>query len=524
MITQVRYDVAGGRFHGFYLAHLKGADILADECRAALDDGRIYPLKIRKRKNVLSRVILGGDAEVERGGVNFALVHSIDLFESGALTWHEGRARLDFTPFVWKEGLDLMKIEVVLPKRPQEGEISLDKPTCKDYEVNIQGNTIDITKFRPVPRYAMRVVLDVDAAAFPGLSPQDTLSGETKPALAAASTLPASASKGLFWHDTPLHVAGLPAFAALLGLVCLLLKAAFVRRVHRQAGLYAGFRILDATPISLRCLLSAGGLALGLYAQYAGSVTASVPPLAAIAALWISRPNGQVCAWRPGGSWREMSLQDLSRYQTLARHYRRSLRSVMDITSPVGCLSYTLVLAGLGCIAALTHKTWPHISWAAVINGLILMTPAWFANVRAELPFDSTLESFNTLRKWPRALCRLIGATKSEGAVSFWVREDAQGPIETRLRVNAPSKDINGIEVAVEFLRSASITRTRIAAVFRIAPGTDVARKLAHCPHAVAHHLTPDLAEEVVVLRNRRGRKLGLMPVRAALVMLRTAS
>jgi hypothetical protein len=75
--------------------------------------------------------------------------------------------------------------------------------------------------------------------------------------------------------------------------------------------------------------------------------------------------------------------------------------------------------------------------------------------------------------------------------------------------------------VAGEVVRSGTTTRTRRAAILRLEPGTDNARRLATCPHAAEHHLTPDLEEEVIVLRDRRRPKdQGLAPLRAALAML----
>jgi hypothetical protein len=38
-------------------------------------------------------------------------------------------------------------------------------------------------------------------------------------------------------------------------------------------------------------------------------------------------------------------------------------------------------------------------------------------------------------------------------------------------------------------------------------PGTEAARKLAACSNAAEHHLSPDLKQEIIVLRNRRNSK-----------------
>ena len=106
----------------------------------------------------------------------------------------------------------------------------------------------------------------------------------------------------------------------------------------------------------------------------------------------------------------------------------------------------------------------------------------------------------------------------------FWLREDAEGPVEVRLRVQPPPEGLNGIEVAGELLQCGSGYKARTAVILRTEPGTEAARKLAKCPHAVEHHLTPDLQEEIIVLRDRRGRPAGLTPLRTALSRLQTSS
>ncbi|MBW2276267.1 MAG: hypothetical protein JRF63_02175, partial [Deltaproteobacteria bacterium] len=93
--------------------------------------------------------------------------------------------------------------------------------------------------------------------------------------------------------------------------------------------------------------------------------------------------------------------------------------------------------------------------------------------------------------------------------------------IEVRLRVEPPPIGLRGLEVAGEVVRTGTTTRTRRAAILRLEPGTDNARRLATCPHAAEHHLTPDLKEEVLVLRDRRSpADSGLAPLRGALSML----
>jgi hypothetical protein len=216
-----------------------------------------------------------------------------------------------------------------------------------------------------------------------------------------------------------------------------------------------------------------------------------------------------------------MTDGDRQAVRRLVRAYHRSRRSLVDVTTLRGATAFVIVLAGVGYAALLARAEWPELAWATVIDALILTVPAWFSNVRAELPVDPTLEGFTALRRWRRTLSRLAGARSPGAEAAFWVREDADGPIEIRLRVELPVPGLRGIEVAGEVLRAGSLHRARPAVIMRLEPGTEATRRLATCPHAAEHHLTPDLGEELIVLRNRRGgRNTGLAPLRAALALL----
>ncbi|MCP4675355.1 MAG: hypothetical protein GY854_07590 [Deltaproteobacteria bacterium] len=510
VVTEARYLVDGGKFHGFDLTDLSGAELVEEECRATLDDGRYYALSFRQLRDGRTRVILAGGAEVKRGAVTFLFVHKVDLLKLGALRWYEGRARLDWTPLIWDEGLHVMKIHVVLPGKSSDAPIIVDSAVTRDYEVAIQENRIDFVKYRPVRWYPMQIVADFDPALIPAVTKDDEK--EPAPALARTESAPPS--------NTPRHIEALPAVVVILGLIALILKGFHVRRVCGHLGIATRFRLLPATGLPLRVVLSVSAAALGVGAQYFGSLAAGVPALVVAASLWLARREQGSLRVRPSGGWRKMDDEDCVMYYRLARTYRRCRTSFLDITTPGGILAFGAVLGGLGYIVFLTKVDWPRIGWAAVINGSILAVPAWFANVRAELPVDTMLEGFLTLRKWRRSLARLVGTKKSGAGAEYWVREDEHGPVEVRLRVNPPPEGLNGIEIAGEVLRSGSLYKTRTAVVLRIEPGTVAARRLATCPHAVEHHLTPDLKEEIIVLRNRRGRTPGLAPLRAALALL----
>jgi hypothetical protein len=515
--TQVRFVVDGGRFHGFELMDLHGAEIKPELCRAATDGGRLYRLKFRRLRNGTTRVLLADDEEMKRGGITFALVHEIDLQATGFLREYKERARLDWTPIVWDEGIDSMSVHVVLPNRgSKDANISVVSSITKDYEVEVKQTSVLLTKYRPVRWYAMRVAVDFNPELVSGLtfSNQEEDLKKTTTVLAENYT-PSGAL-------IPLHLRALPLLVTILGLIVLMFKSFHIRRVSAASGRTGNFSLLSHTSVPARAILSIAVVCLALITQYFWSLSASVPPLVLLSALWMMKKDGQTgLRPRPGGTWRRMSDEDVLEYNRLTKTYQKSRRSLLDITSIGGVVAFCGVLAGLAIAVVHTRTYAAHIGWAIVIDGLILAVPAWFGSVRAELPVNPTLEGYSLLKRWRKSVSKLIGAKSIGSEADFWIREDAGGPIEVRLQANPPLDGLNRIEVAGEVLRAGTLYKTRTVVVIRLKPGTEAARRLAACPFAAEHHLTPDYKEELVVLRNRRGNSIsGLTPVRAALSLL----
>lgn len=512
--TIVKYTVNGGDFHGFDLADLAGATLVEQESRVIVDDGRILPLKFRPLGDGRTRVVLADKASAQRGNVRFELVHTIDLQEERSILWKDGNARLDWTPILWNNGLDTMTVKVNFPGRSTNPMAVVDTDICKNYEVTATPNYIELTKFRPVKWYAMRVVVDFDRSLIPGLESEIVVEEKIAEETALAATSPTNT------RITPRHIEALPAAIVLIGLFFLIIKLFHVRRVHKHAGLEVTFVLLGATPLFARILLAIGAAGLGVWAQYMGSIAAGIPALVAATALLMIRSKQRQTFVKGGGMWRQMNDEDLTQYRRIVKIYKRMRSCPIDITTPGGVISFGLLLAGLTYVVLITKAEWTSICWITVMDGLLLAIPAWFSNVRSELPVDATIEGFNALRKWRKSLSKLVGAHSPDSDAAFWVREDGKGPVEVRLRVGSPPAGLYGIEVAGEVILSGGTHKTRTAVVLRAEPGTETARRLATCCHAVEHHLTPDLQEEIIVLRNRRGRKLGLAPLRSALALL----
>lgn len=514
--TVARFEISGGRFHGFDLSVLANGNLIPEECRAVLDDGRRFPVSFRKLHDDRTRVLLADGASVKKGAVSFTLVHMTDLIEHKTLREYAGRARMDWTPIIWDYGTNRMTVEVILPGVSTSAPIVVERNVARDYEIDMEADRVTLTKHRTVRWYPMQVVLDFDLSLLKTM-PKSYEEPEEEAAAAASTgrnTPPVT--------QTPLHIQALPPLMALIGLILIILKSWQLQRALADLAIRARFHMLPRTGIVGRLLLSIAAAALGLTAQHMGSLAASVPAMAIAVSLWLMhRENGSI-APRPGGMWRKMSDEDVSKYRKLAKEYRARRRSLIDISTPGGVVTFLIALCALGYVVIGARENWPRVAWATLLNALMWGIPAWFAHVRSELPVDATIEGFSTLRRWRKGLVKVAGSRVPGASASFWIREDDRGTIEVRLRVENPPSDLKGIEVAGEVVRSGSTYRTRKAFILRMEPGTVVARRLAACRYAVEHHLTPDLEEEIIVLRNRRGRTdAGLSPLRAALGMIR---
>jgi len=518
--TQARFEVLGGAFHGFTVAPLAGAELAATECTAVTDDGRTLPLTFKPLDDGRMRVLFDGDSALKYGAVTYTLVHRVDLVASGALRAYGGRARLDWTPLVWDAGTDAMTVDVLLPAESAAGLPTVDPSVTEDYEVAPSAAGVRVTKYRTVRWYPMQIVVDFDAQLVPAVRPES--SAEQGAIAAATAREPGPPPTVTRRPPPPLWILLAPAIACALGLAVMARKAVRLRRALCDLGFGARFSALKSTGLPLRLALSAVAVALGLGVQHAGSLAAGVPALVAAVLLWVvGRETGSTAA-RPGGAWREMSDEDVVRYSRLCREYTARRSSLFDVTSPFGALAFVAALAALGAVFWAARESWPRIALATLLDAAIWMVPAWFTGARSELPVDPTLESFISIRRWRRALDRLVGTRLHGAAATFFVREDDKGPIEVRLRVTHPlPAGMRGIEVANELVAAGTQLRRRNAVVLHLEPGTELARRLAQCPHVAEHHLTPDLQEEVLVLRNRRGKKSeGLAPLRAALAKI----
>lgn len=513
--TNARFLVEGGYFHGFDMVNLPGAKLDKTAGIATLDDKRTMPVVFKRIRDGRIRVLLDDNRFIRKGGITFRVVHYVDLHSTGALRNKNGYARLDFTPLVWDVGLDAMVLNIKLPKG---GRFSprVERSIAKDYIIDSDRDRITAIKYRPVKWYPMRLVVDFDphlisslATAEPGH--QEYKSESTKPVV-----MPVNHKPSLHWQEK-----GLSVLFAFIGFIALIAKAKHIVEASTSSGATTDFALLGHTSMSIRIILAFIALVIGLVVQWAGYLAAAIPALCTTAAMFILRRQSVPTCPRSGGSWDPLSKTDLKHLTARLNEYRDAQRSVLDVTQGHGLAALGIYGVILGAVILILYKQNNQIAWTLLINGLVFAIPTWFGSIRSELPVNPLLEGFGTLKKWQRSLSKLLGTKLPGSNPVFYLRQDAKGPIEVRIKADSSIHGLRNIEVAAEIYRTGTIYRARTVFVLRLEPGVPIARKLAACKGAAEHHLTPDFQEEIIVLRNRRGRSLSqLTPLRTALSVM----
>ncbi|MBN2526382.1 MAG: hypothetical protein JXR76_08310, partial [Deltaproteobacteria bacterium] len=280
--TSARFEVSGGQFHGFDLAPQATRTLVKEKCFARIEGGLRTHVKIKTLFDGRQRVVMANRESINEGAVVFTLVHETNLQETGALQFHNGRARLDWTPIVWDHGTDSMSVQVHLPGPGKE--IDFENDAMRDYEVEVlTPDTVKFRKFRTVKWYPMQVVMDFDAhlvALKKQPSVQNTAASTAQRDHKVAPRVESESAQLDSAAPAPAYSRLIPAIIALMGLFLMVWKVRTVQRAHRDVGILVNFRLLRHTRLTQRLMLSIVAIAVGLAAQLAGSVAASVPPLA----------------------------------------------------------------------------------------------------------------------------------------------------------------------------------------------------------------------------------------------------
>ncbi len=514
--TDARFVVEGGYFHGFDFADMPGARLDKEKTVAFRDDQQEFKVEFKRMKSGKIRVLIADDKYVRGGGITFRIVHHIDFVENGNLRADGDRAVFDWTPLVWDVGQDNMRVQIRLPESAHS-DVRVDGAVTRDYVSTVSSDQVNFIKFRPVKWYAMRVALNVNKDAFSNLDslskPPDTqvaaVVDGSSPFAPRVSTDHSTASRLL-----PMRDIALIALVCLIGWFAGLQKTRFVFNGFQTMGKSAGFLFLKRTSLGTRAVLSFAAFVFAVAVQAFGYTAASVPLIIAASSLFLVKKESIASKPRGGGNWCEMNEREITWYLELYKAYVRSRSSFVDITTIKGLLAFLSLVAGLIAVF-LTAGSGSDAAFAGIMNGILLWFPAWFAFVRAELPQDHALESFGLVKRWKKSLCRMISDKASDPKVRLFVRKDDEGPIEIRVRAEIETEGVRSVDVAAEAIGAGTLYRIRTAFLLRAAPGSVGARRSAASQFAVEHHLSPDLKEEIIVLRNRRGKTAsGLLPLR----------
>ena len=520
--TTAGFEVSGGSFHGFDLARQKNAVLVKEKCSAYTNSGVKYNLTFKKLFDGRTRILLANKKSVKNETVYFILVHKTLLTASGALSRINNKVRLNWTPVIWDHGTDAMSVSVIFPENISNLNVNANNDVTEDYEIShTDSNILTFKKYRTVKWYPMQIVLNFDSDFIPLVKNSTDKIETTKNNDALLLTKVPAIKKS---NDKPLWHFALFALVSFIGLLLMIIKTHHLKWLYNNANIPMQFKFLKNTNYILRLILTIMAIMLALGAQIAGSVAASVPPLVVAAMLWLIDRSHSTLIARSGGTWRQLTESEIDEFKQIFLSYKRRKNSLLDGTTLFGLLTLALTVTGLFFLIRNVGSASIHSAWVLSVSAIIWIFPIWFSLSKGELPVNTTTETFVLLYKWKKGLSKLIGKTASDAKASFWVREDDKGPIEVRMRMENAPDFLMGFEVGAEIVRSSTVYQVKKVAILKMEPGTQIARKLAACPNASEHHLTPNLTREIIVFRNRRGLKeSGFKSLKTALAVLKAS-
>jgi len=525
LTTTVKFDVYAGRFHGFDLAPVKGAELDEEAVYAVRDTGEKLGVSITRVRNRYERVWVDGRKGIRRGSVTFVLPYIMRLKAAGIFEKDSGKTWFKWKAPLWEQSMEKMSITILTGREPveyawvDENEIKIER---------IEGG-LKLVKHRPVRWYAMTAAVQVslpqaDAASFvnspaaaaataSGLPlPEDPLSGATGP-------------RGLNLYNTLISIASQkaliiysPLFAAFLGFLLALGKWRWLFKRHAEAGVRADFVFLRNTGPNARMFMSVILVFTGVGVQVLVSAAAGVLPLALTAAMWMVSVPKEISLDSPRGQWKPMSEQEKKQLLKRLRAYHLSRMCLLDASQPFGKVAFVIFMAFVGLVVYLINSRSGRAAFIFGLDSVLFMVPVWACGSRKELVPDPLLEGFRDLRRLVAPFGRIAGRWFPGTHGVLWARylPDGKLPVEVRMRLDPPPPGIRSVELAKQVVRRGTAISMSQAIIIRLAPNTQAARDLAACALADEVYLTPDLEEEVIVLRTRRSRDSWIMPLKTA--------
>jgi len=522
LTTTVKFDVYAGRFHGFDLAPVKGAELDEEAVYAVRDTGEKLGVSITRVRNEYERVWVDSSKGIRRGGVTFVLPYSMRLQAAGVFEKDSGKTWFRWKAPLWEQSMEKMSISILTGREPveyawvDEDEINVEQ---------IEGG-LKLVKHRPVRWYTMTAAVQVS------LPRADAASFINAPA-AAAATLPsqsesfvaATGSESVNLYNTLIGIAShkaliiySPLFAAFLGFLLALGKWRWLFRRHAEAGVRADFVFLRNTGPNARVFMSVILLFTGVCVQVLVSAAAGVLPLALTAALWMVSVPKEISLDSPGGQWKPLSEQDRKQLLKKLRAYHLSRMCLLDGSQPFGKAAFVIFMAFVGLVVYLINSRSGRAAFIFGLDSVLFMVPVWACGSRKELVPDPLLEGFRDLRRLVVPFGRIAGRWFPGTHGVLWARylPDGKLPVEVRMRLDPPPPGIRSVELAKQVVRRGTAISMSQAIIIRLAPNTQAARDLAACALADEVYLTPDLEEEVIILRTRRSRDSWIMPLKTA--------
>jgi len=518
LVLKARFEVAGGQFHGFSMAPVQGGALVQAESYAEKDDGTRYGLSITEGRDSLLSVLLEKNKGVAKGAVIMVLKYRMDLEAAGALQTKDNARWLDWTAPVWDLGMDSMSLVLSFagngepPYSPEPiPELQADR--------NADG-ALRFIKYRPTRYYSLHVPFRLSGAleAQPTAAVSLPKAGKGSPQTASASVSeePALGLGSLIAGALPLVL--IPLLGGLIGFQLIMRKRRWIQSMHALSGSSVHHVLVPSLGTRGRMLVSLVLLVSAVLVQVLASAAAGVLPLAVIPALWMTVLPYEFDLRIQGGSWRPLLPEEKKRLSVELRKYRRHRLCLLDLSHAAGKLAFVLGMVGLGILVTLIRSFSGRTAFIFGLDVMLLAVPVWFCGSREELPPDPLLSRFEALEKLSGRIRRMLKRRFPGTTLVMWARyvSGRELPVEVRLRLDPLPPDLRGIEMAAEVIRRNAKISMSGAVILRVTPNTELAESLATSPLASDALLTPDLEEEIIILRGRRSRDPWLKPLASA--------
>ncbi|MBN2491597.1 MAG: hypothetical protein JXQ29_12180 [Planctomycetes bacterium] len=285
------------------------------------------------------------------------------------------------------------------------------------------------------------------------------------------------------------------------------------------------FKLWPSIPYTPRVVVSFGLVAAGLALQAATG--ALLPGLVGIALgnslLLVSGYDNRVdfARWRPTAVWERVEREKLAELARLHEKMRKWDQSALDVTNPIGVLTFVALLLPLGLLLLVGTAGMLRI---LAVDALVLLVPHWVTGVRRILTRPRLIVKTNTI-------CALLAEVRAElephrvELLMLLDGAETRFPEDVKFKVDIRSRhpDFLGLygQVVLNEVQGRSYPYFYVVLVACRGFGLEEIARAYVAPEDLMHEVKQEGDVEVLVIRQHTTRTSGYhtKPDRAAAIL-----